>query len=143
LLYGRQPPGVSLPGFSDYRRDPKPFAGDLVQLLGLSCCISEPSGELIRSFPDPVKDSGFKMKDGQEVRWVDTTHKELPAIFVYGDSFSDAWLAPLADVASRVAYRRNDHPLHASDIEAEKPALFIYEVVQRRVSEAPRPLVFP
>lgn len=143
VLKGRLPAGVSLPAFSDYRRDPKPFAGDLVQLLGLSCCISEPSGELIRSFPDPVKDSGFKMKDGQESRWVDTTHKELPAIFVYGDSFSDAWLAPLADVASRVAYRRNDHPLHASDIEAEKPALFIYEVVQRRVSEAPRPLVFP
>lgn len=143
LLKGRLPSGAALPAFTEYRLDPKPFAGDLVQLLGLSCCISEPSGELIRSFPDPITGSGFKMEDGQEIRWVDTTHKELPAIFVYGDSFSDAWLAPLADVAGRIAYRRNDHPLHARDIEAEKPALFIYEVVQRRVSEAPQPLVFP
>ena len=143
VLQGRLPQGVSLPVFADYRLDPRPFAGDLVQLLGLDCCISEPSGELIRNFPDPIKDSGFKMKDGQEARWIDTTHKELPPIFVYGDSFSDAWLAPLADVTGRVVYRRNDHPVHASEIEAEKPGLFIYEIVQRRVSETPQPLVFP
>ena len=90
VLQGRLPQGVSLPAFADYRLDPKPFAGDLVQLLGLDCCISEPRGELIRSFPDPIKDSGFKMRDGQEIGWIDTTHKDLPAIFVYGDSFSDA-----------------------------------------------------
>ena len=143
VLQGRLPEGVSLPAIADYRLDPSPFAGDLVQLLGLDCCISEPRGELIRSFPDPIKDSGFKMRDGQEMRWVDTTHKDLPSIFVYGDSFSDAWLALLADVTSRVVYRRNDHPVHASEIEAEKPGLFIYEIVQRRVSETPQPLVFP
>jgi hypothetical protein len=143
VLQGRLPQGASLPPFADYRLDPRPFAGDLVQLLGLNCCISEPRGELIRNFPDPIKHSGFEMKDGQEARWIDTTHKELAPIFVYGDSFSDAWMDLLADVTSRVVYRRNDHPLHASEIEAEKPGLFIYEVVQRRVSETPQPLVFP
>jgi alginate O-acetyltransferase complex protein AlgJ len=143
VLQGRLPPGDALPAFADYNLDPKPFAGDLVQLLGLSCCISEPRGELVRKFPDPVKDSGFAVKDGQEARWVDTTHRDLPPIFVYGDSFSDAWLAPLSDVASRVVYRRNDHPLHASEVLAEKPGLFIYEIVQRRVSEPPQPLVSP
>ena len=143
VLQGRLPLGVSLPAFADYRLDPRPFAGDLVQLLGLDCCISEPQGELIRNFPDPIKHSGFEMKDGQEARWIDTTHKELAPIFVYGDSFSDAWMDLLADVTSRVVYRRNDHPLHASEIEAEMPGLFIYEVVQRRVSETPQPLVFP
>jgi hypothetical protein len=143
VLRGRLPQGVSLPAIADYRLDPKPFTGDLVQLLGLGCCISEPGGELIRSFPDPIRDSGFKMRDGQEMRWVDTTHKDLPSIFVYGDSFSDAWLTALADVTGRVAYRRNDHPLHVADIDAEKPGLFIFEVVQRSVSAAPQPLVFP
>jgi hypothetical protein len=143
VLQGRLPQGVSLPAFAEYRPDPRPFAGDLVQLLGLDCCISEPRGELIRNFPDPIRDSGFEMKDGQEARWIDTAHKELAPIFVYGDSFSDAWLALLADVTGRVVYRRNDHPLHAGEVEAEKPGLFIYEVVQRRVSGAPLPLVFP
>src|SRR5207245_11211221 len=120
----------------------KPFACALVQLLGLSCCISEPRGELLRKFADPVKDSGFAVKDGQEARWVDTTHRDLPAIFVYGDSFSDAWLAPLSDVARRVVYRRNDYPLHASEVLAEKPGLLISEIVQCRVDEARQPLVF-
>jgi hypothetical protein len=143
VLQGRLPQGVSLPALAEYRLEPSRFAGDLVQLLGLDCCISEPQGKLIRNFPDPIKDSGFKMKDGQEVRWIDTTHSELPPIFVYGDSFSDAWLAPLADVTGRVVYRRNDHPLHASEVEAEKPGLFIYEIVQRRIGGAPQLLVFP
>ena len=36
----------------------------------------------------------------------------------------------------------NDHP-PASEVLAEKPGLFIYEIVQRRVSEPPQPLVSP
>jgi hypothetical protein len=62
------PEGVSLPAFGAYRLDLGPFAGDLVQLLGLDCCISEPQGKLIRNFPDPIKDSGFAMNDGQDTR---------------------------------------------------------------------------
>src|SRR5579885_3572364 len=143
VLDGRLAKGAALPAFSDYRLDPTPFAGDLVQLLSLACCISEPREAPIRSFPDPVRDHGLVVKDGQEGRWIDTTHRDLPAIFVYGDSFSDAWLPFLADVASRVVYRRNDHPLHAADVEAARPGLFIYEIVQRRVSEPPQPLVSP
>jgi hypothetical protein len=126
------------PAFADYDLDPKPFAGDLVQLLGL--LHQRARGELVRK-PRSGQASGFAAATGEARRRHHPPRS--PAIFVYGDSFSDAWLAPLSDVASRVVYRRNDHPLHASEVLAEKPGLFIYEIVQRRVSEPPQPLVSP
>jgi alginate O-acetyltransferase complex protein AlgJ len=143
VLKGRLPPGAALPAFADYRLDPKPFAGDLVQLLGLSCCISEPKGELIRDFPDPIRDSGVAIKSGLEQRWLDTTHAGLPPVFLYGDSFAYAWFSPLADVTSRVVFQHSDAPLRIAEVAAAKPGLFIYEVVQRRLSEAPQLLIFP
>ncbi|HZT18912.1 MAG TPA: hypothetical protein VFA23_05870 [Dongiaceae bacterium] len=138
VLEGRWP--IPLPPLSDYRLDPKPLGGDLARLAGLECCVSEPSEDLLRTFPDPVVSrtgSGDPLQVGYRIV---TRHKDYPSIFLCNDSFGDRWSVPLADVAYRIVFRRNDRPCKASAVEAEKPDLFIFEAVQRLLSEPPQPL---
>ncbi len=141
VLKGRWP--VPLPPLADYGYDSKDMRGDLVHLAGLECCLAEPSDKLLRKFPDPVVSETGGVENGQLGYRIVTDHVDYPSIFLCNDSFGDHWATPLADVAHVLVFRRNDHPCHAAAVEAEKPALFIYEAVQRLLVEPPQPLLVP
>ena len=141
VLEGRWP--VALPPLSDYRLDDRPLRGDLVHLAGLECCAAEPSESLLRKFADPVVSRTSNTASNQLGYGFVTRHVDYPSIFLCNDSFGDQWVTPLADVAYRAVFRRNDMPCQASAVEEEKPALFIFETAQRRLSEPPQPLGLP
>ncbi len=137
VVDGRWPDGIRLPPLSDYKVDNEPMTGDLEKMAQLNCCTSEPHVRLV-----PAPGTVLQYSDaGQASALVETRlespRQNYPYILIFGDSFDVGWEPLLPDVVHRAVFIHNGQPFPLAFIEREKPAIVIYETVQRYLINPP------